>query len=167
MRRAFGLLALLAACTAKPTGPVDSGASAARRLTILSTADVGGDTEPCGCKIRPLGGVARRVHAVRGFGEALVVDGGDHFFRTEELDPRDEPQARATAELLADALAEMKAQALVVGERDLALGRPALAALGALSSLMVVQRGSLVPSIAMHATHNAALVIGTLLSTQV
>lgn len=138
MRRAFGLLALLASCTAKPTGPVDSGASAARRLTILSTADVGGDTEPCGCKIRPLGGVARRVHAVRGFGEALVVDGGDHFFRTEELDPRDEPQARATAELLADALAEMKAQALVVGERDLALGRPALAALGARARLTLL-----------------------------
>lgn len=140
MRRACAVLLSLslASCTAKPAGPLDAGPSAPRRLIVLSTADVGGDTEPCGCKIRPLGGVARRVQAVRRLGEALVVDGGDHFFRTAELDPRDEPQARATAELLADALAEMKATALVVGERDLALGRPTLVALGARARLTLL-----------------------------
>ncbi|MFO0724219.1 MAG: multiheme c-type cytochrome [Myxococcota bacterium] len=120
------LLLLSAACT-KPAPPPPPPPT---RLIIASTADVGGDTEPCGCKIRPLGGVARRVAATLALGSsALVLDAGDHFFAAEELDPRDEPQAIATAELLADALAQTGARAMVVGERDLALGLEPLQAL--------------------------------------
>ncbi len=129
----LALCALLVACpqpsetkeeTPAPKGP--------RTLTIFATGDVGSDTDVCGCKVRQMGGVARRaqVIATQGEGAKVVVDAGDLFFRNWQLAPRYEAQARETARLHADTLKHFGAPAMAVGERDLAMGLGFLRSLG-------------------------------------
>lgn len=137
---------LVAACTEPQSSRTsDAGGSAAQAIAIevLATGDLAGDTEPCGCKQRPLGGVSRRAKVVLDRaaarpGRTLVVDGGDHFFRWPVLDPRDVPQARETAKFLAESLRAMNAAALVAGERDLSLGLGELRRLEARSGAVVL-----------------------------
>lgn len=118
--RWLGLLAL-AACTRTSENV------APPELVILATGDLGSDTDVCGCKAHPLGGVARRAHLVAQAqrsapGRVLLLDAGDHFFRSWNLPDRDLPQARATARFLSQTLGQMGGVAVAVGERDLALG---------------------------------------------
>lgn len=105
------------------------------RLQLLATADVGSDTDVCGCKNKKLGGLARRAGVIadlqgRFDGPTLIVDAGDLFFRRWSVPPRYEAQARRTAQLHADALAEWGVPAVAVGERDLAFGVATLRSLG-------------------------------------
>ncbi|MCK6544712.1 hypothetical protein L6R52_02510 [Myxococcota bacterium] len=138
----LALLGLLApAC--KPSSTADAGVATSdapratgptKSITILATADVSADTEPCGCKVRQLGGIARRAKVVADRerdapGRTLVVDGGDLFFKTPMLSPRDVPQAKEGARFLAESLRLMDTPAMAVGERDLALGLDTLRAL--------------------------------------
>jgi hypothetical protein len=129
-KRGATLLLALAAGTGCPRETPGARASEPWTLRVLATGDVGSDTDVCGCKVRRLGGLARRAALVRARPGALVVDVGDLFFRRFGIDPRRAPQARATAELHADALRLMGASAMAVGERDLTLGVPYLRALG-------------------------------------
>lgn len=133
-RLALASVALLVACPS-PSGPPKETPppKTKRALTFFATGDVGSDTDVCGCKVRQMGGLARRAHVVRtqGEGAKVVVDAGDLFFRNWQIAPRYEAQARATAELHADTLAHFDAPAMAVGERDLALGLGFLRGLGA------------------------------------
>jgi hypothetical protein len=127
----------LAGCPAPArTSISDAGTPGSTRIEILATGDVGSDTDVCGCKSKQLGGLARRAKLVKDRGAgALVVDAGDLFFRTWSIAPRYEAQARVTAELHADALRRMRAAAVAVGERDLALGVPYLRSMSARSGV--------------------------------
>jgi hypothetical protein len=116
--------------------PARPSSGAPRALQILATADVGSDTEVCGCKVKPLGGLVRRARAVRerarrAQGATLVLDAGDVFFRDWVVPPGRRAHAEATAALHADALALLETRAVAVGDRDLALGLPVLRRLGA------------------------------------
>lgn len=107
---------------------------------IFAAGDVGSDTDVCGCKVRKMGGVSRRVHAIRSRvqGPALVLDAGDLFFRSWTLSPRYEPQAKETARFHADTMRALGAQAMAVGERDLALGLSELRGLGKRSGMKLL-----------------------------
>ncbi len=116
--------------------PAPPSSGAPRALHILATADVGSDTEVCGCKVKPLGGLVRRARVVReraarAQGAALVLDAGDVFFRDWSVPAGRRAHAEATAALHADALAHLDTRAVAVGDRDLALGLPMLRRLGA------------------------------------
>ncbi|MEM7677409.1 MAG: hypothetical protein AAF449_15530, partial [Myxococcota bacterium] len=116
-------IALLAGCSSAEAPH----SAAPVRLHILATADVGSDTDVCGCRIKRLGGLTRRAQVIedriRSFdGPTMVVDAGDLFFRRWSVPSRYQAQAKRRAQLHADALARWKVPAMAVGERDLAFG---------------------------------------------
>jgi 2',3'-cyclic-nucleotide 2'-phosphodiesterase (5'-nucleotidase family) len=105
-------------------------------IEVIATGDIGGDSDTCGCRSRPLGGLARRVawvlsEAAKHPEGTLVLDAGDAFFREPLIRLRDERAAKAAAELQADAMKRMNVPAMAVGDRDLALGVPYLKSLAA------------------------------------
>ena len=108
---------------------------------LVVTSDQLGELYPCGCRVAPAGGLARRVAAIvrhAGRGPSLVVDGGDAFFRLARINPRDAAEARANAEVIADGLRRTRAAAMVVGERDLALGLDVLEGLAERAGVTLV-----------------------------
>ncbi len=137
MKKLCALLLVLTACTkdqVASNSETKPSTSPGTEIEILVTGDLGSDTELCGCKAREMGGVARRAKIVfdrekERPGRTLVLDAGDHFFRTPLLSPRDEAQARETAHFLASTLKSMNVAAIAVGERDLAFGLKELRAL--------------------------------------
>lgn len=142
---------MLIACEEAPQKPAETARQAAtpskKHLEIFASADVAADTEPCGCKMRPLGGVSRRAKVITDRAEkdpVLAVDGGDHFFRQASIAERDVPQAKATAYFLAQSLKMMNVAAMTVGERDLALG---------LAELRALEKSSGVPILAANVRH--------------
>ena len=60
-------------------------------LRFFITADVKGETEPCGWKKKPAGGLARKCTVVNNSKEAgfktIVLDAGNLFFKKENIDP--------------------------------------------------------------------------------
>ncbi|HVT07798.1 MAG TPA: hypothetical protein VHO67_10080, partial [Polyangia bacterium] len=97
----------------------------------LYSSNVQGHAAPCDC-VRPLGGLARRATVIaraRADADAtLVVDAGDLF-------DGDSPR---TAPRLAAAVAAGGLDAFTPGERDLALGVPALKRLAAAGALPIL-----------------------------
>jgi 2',3'-cyclic-nucleotide 2'-phosphodiesterase (5'-nucleotidase family) len=95
-------------------------------LALVYTSNLLGHSLPCDCAVRPLGGLARRATVIgrarAGADATLVVDAGDLFAGTERP-----PEARR----FAAAVAAGGLDAFTPGERDLALGAPALERLAA------------------------------------
>ena len=60
-------------------------------LRFIVSADVKGETEPCGWKKKPSGGLARKCTVVNNSKEAgfktIVLDAGNLFFKQESIDP--------------------------------------------------------------------------------
>jgi len=86
-------------------------------LVILSTTDVRGRTDPCGCHV-PKGGLARRVSfadSIRAtYGQVVLVDDGGFF--------PDGTVPKATSWFLMDAMTLMGTDAVGTSERELSLG---------------------------------------------
>lgn len=105
-------------------------------LALLYGSNIQGHATPCDC-VRPLGGLARRATVIaraRAQADAtLVVDAGDLFEGTESTE---------RARRLTDAMTAGGLDAFTPGERDLALGLPALKRLPVLSSNLTDGRGS-------------------------
>ena len=64
-------------------------AAESKKIRIVSTANVHGETDPCGWKKKPLGGLARKATIIdelrsEGF-DVLVLDAGNLFFKTEGI----------------------------------------------------------------------------------
>ncbi len=101
-------------------------------LTVVFTSNRHAQVAPCHCDSAPLGGVDRQVGAVADLRaknkNVLVLDGGDNFFDTAEQTRM--PDAQARAELIADALDQIKPDLMIPGERDFLKGGPALRELG-------------------------------------
>ncbi len=84
----------------------------APHLRLLVSANVNGETEPCGCAVNPKGGLDRRWNYVEqakaSAGEAKVplflVDAGNAFFPSLRLDPSKLDFFRARARTLARCL---------------------------------------------------------------
>ncbi|HEX8823740.1 MAG TPA: 5'-nucleotidase [Archangium sp.] len=95
-----------------------------RRLVLLFTGDNRGEIAPCGCKVEPQGGLARRktaIEAERARGLPVVLmDSGNALFR--EPTRREESLVQQQAELVLEQMEAQGTVAMAVGERDLSLG---------------------------------------------
>lgn len=119
---AAGLATCLAcACTSGGAAPAPAPQVAEEHATLLFTADIWGQLEPCGCSADMRGGLDRAatyVQDVRAAGPTLLVDAGDAYFDATKYDARDEPQARRRAAAVAQSLAAMGVDAKARFERD-------------------------------------------------
>ncbi len=120
----FLLLLLLAAGCKTDTAAPPGGHG--KKLTLLFTGNVNGATDPCGCKVNQLGGVARRARMIEEIRKenpaVLLLDYGDIFFKQTLVREFDRPQAVAKARLLAQACRLMKTDAILPAEKDFAAG---------------------------------------------
>jgi 2',3'-cyclic-nucleotide 2'-phosphodiesterase (5'-nucleotidase family) len=114
---ADGAAAAQSPCGEGSTDP----AAQTRTLTLLFHGGVQGKILDCGCKAKPLGGLARRaalIEKVRGASKensVVLVDAGGLF-------GEDSPQMRAQTDLLIHETAKLGYQAIGVGASDLGLG---------------------------------------------
>ncbi len=109
--------------------PVEAGPAA---FQIVITGDVGGELS----SVRDEGGLARNVEHARG--AEVVLDVGDRFFRAYRIAKDDQPAALRAAQALGLGLKRSRAQAMVVAERDLALGLPVLRDLAKVSGVRLL-----------------------------
>ena len=96
-------------------------------FTIYATTNVGGETEPCGWKKKPLGGLARKSAILNKAKEEnenyFVVDAGDLFFKNKKIDPGIPTDiAKINAETIVSAFNKIGCDAFNVGEKDFGLG---------------------------------------------
>ncbi|MFL5344472.1 MAG: 5'-nucleotidase [Hyalangium sp.] len=119
MKARFTLMALAVLCLL----PLRAHAEP-RRLVMIFTGDNRGEIAPCGCKVEPQGGLARRktaLEAERARGLPVVLmDAGNALFH--EPTRTQEPLALQRAELVLDQMEALGTVAMVVGERDLSQG---------------------------------------------
>lgn len=122
------LLLALAGCTA---GKQDSDNGSSERLrdllpgtSIVYSANLDGEIEPCGCRGNPTGGIERRwnVLAEKVQGPRLMIDSGDLFYKSEPVPPFLEKQWNYQAEVLLDAYNAYGVEVMTPGELDFAAG---------------------------------------------
>jgi hypothetical protein len=101
----------------------------ARRIQIVSTGNLRGKLEDCGCKNNPLGGLARQatigLQPVEGDAVALMLrlDAGDALFASREAaTPVGETAEQVTARAMLAAYRALGMQAVAIGAYDLRLG---------------------------------------------
>lgn len=95
-------------------------------FSLIFTANVNGEVEPCGCKSGPSGGLARKadyINNLRSEGKQIIIlDSGDLFFQKEYLHDSTRNEMAAKASLIIDAFNEMNTIALNIGDDDFILG---------------------------------------------
>ncbi len=100
-----------------------------KNVAILFSGDAAGELAPCGCN-PPDGGLSRRATAIaqeRAKGPVLLIEAGGALAAPNALkDGTQAQQARDKAEVTLQAMAQMRYDAMAVGERDLPLGVEAL-----------------------------------------
>ena len=94
---------------------------------ILGTTNVNGETDPCGWKKKPLGGLARKAtivdELVSSNNEVAIVDAGNLFFKKDQLSPGVTTEiASVTADIILNAFNEIGCDAFSPGSQDFALG---------------------------------------------
>ena len=103
------------------------GAEEAKKIRIVSTANVHGETDPCGWKKKPLGGLARKATVIdrlrtEGF-DVLILDAGNLLFKKESLSPGTPTEiAKKTAEIIVTSFNEIGCHAFSPGSKDFAGG---------------------------------------------
>lgn len=130
------LLVSIAAVAASTAAPAPAQAPVTdpplRELTIAFMSNRHGQVAPCHCDTAPLGGVDRQVGALQRLRAEkkalLVLDGGDNFF--DSANNAMAKDALERAELIADAFAQLKPDAVTPGERDFVRGGPLVRELG-------------------------------------
>ena len=94
-------------------------------VTLAYTANRQGETKPCGCKIREIGGLPRmeaRIGQLKKAGAVLFVDSGNAFFKAPKLSPGRLGDAKRQAELIAESYKRMGLKVFSPGERDFGAG---------------------------------------------
>lgn len=100
---------------------VAQSAPAGRTLTVVFQGDNGGELAPCGCKVNPTGGIARRnavIASLKGQ-QVLSLDAGNALFRNAGAAAEDE---RSRAHFILEVMASQGVRAMAVGVRDLSAG---------------------------------------------
>ena len=98
-----------------------------KQIRIVSTANVHGETDPCGWKKKPLGGLARKATIIdnlrsEGF-DVLILDAGNLLFKKETLGPGTPTEtAKMTAEIIIAAFNNIACHAFSPGSKDFAAG---------------------------------------------
>jgi hypothetical protein len=120
----------LAAC-AQFVSTLDSGyyeemsANGATQGSLIFSHNINGETEPCGCRKFPLGGLeqaAGHFHQERNKGPVVYVDTGDLFFPSPVLPENVHRSLGHTGEKLAEAMDLLGLKFFVPGDQDFALG---------------------------------------------
>ena len=96
-------------------------------IRIMATANVHNETDPCGWKKKPLGGLARKATVLdqqsAGIDNFYVVDAGNLFFKKESVDPGVTLEvAQINSEIILDSFNAMGCTAFSPGEFDFAAG---------------------------------------------
>ncbi len=91
--------------------------SSPRLLTIFFSSNVSGNFEPCGCKVHPAGGLARRAGFVRSFREqhndwVMQIDLGNYFEKPG-------PRATAVNRLMLEGLDQIPIDVMNLASEDL------------------------------------------------
>ncbi|MBI3556227.1 MAG: hypothetical protein HY074_08185 [Deltaproteobacteria bacterium] len=93
-------------------------------VSIVYSANIDGEIEPCGCRSNPTGGVNRRWNFVQQKvpGEKLIIDSGDLFFQSAPVPPFLEKQWNYQAHVLLTAYNALGVEAMTPGDLDFADG---------------------------------------------
>lgn len=113
------LLLLLASSTAAPLRAAD--------FLLFYSNDLRGETEPCGCRSRQLGGLARQALQISTLAGQerlpfLFLNSGGLLFRQETIPAGQEEQEKIRAEGIAEAMRTMGCRASGIEAHDLAGG---------------------------------------------
>ena len=95
-------------------------------ISIIATANVHGEIDPCGWKKKPLGGLARKATILENFknDNIYTVDAGNLFFSTELVDEGISSEAAlVNAKIILDSFNMMGCDAFSPGSKDFALGK--------------------------------------------
>lgn len=111
-------LAWSQATLATPTG---------QDLTIFYSADVQGETEPCGCQSNQLGGLSKKGFQFNKIAADtakphLTLDAGNLLFKDSAINPSQSEQEKMTAHAIVRAYSLSGYQAVSVGNLDLSAG---------------------------------------------
>ena len=121
MKKIFGMILLMLF----QIGLAETAAS--KQIRIVGTANVHGETDPCGWKKKPLGGLARKATIIDnlrsdGF-DVLILDAGNLLFKKETLGPGSPTEiAEMTAEIIISAFNDIGCHAFSPGSKDFAVG---------------------------------------------
>lgn len=94
---------------------------------IFATTNVAGETEPCGWKKKPLGGLARKSAILNdeknNSSNYFILDAGDLFFKKNSINPGKPTElAKISAETIVNSFNEIGCDAFNIGENDFAMG---------------------------------------------
>lgn len=134
MRLFFFCLFLLASVA-------DSAQSRKASPVLVYTASRQGEIEPCGCKVKQIGGLDRmagRIAQIKVKQPVFFVDAGNTFFPLPSPSKNRRAQDLRKAELIAKSYRFMGLQAFSPGPRDFAEGEKRLAALIEISGATLV-----------------------------
>ena len=108
--------------------------SSSKRLSILFSHNINGETHPCGCRHHPLGGltqVAGKMHQLGKDSAGLIyIDTGDTFFPSSKIPKTVESSTKFIARQLAWALDQQGLKFYLPGDQDFAAGAEFLKELG-------------------------------------
>jgi hypothetical protein len=121
---------LLAACAQFVSSTDESyyeevSSNGATQGSLIFSHNINGETEPCGCRKFPLGGLeqaAGHFHIERNKGPVVYVDTGDLFFPSPVLPQNVHRSLGHTGEKLAEAMDMLGLKFFVPGDQDFALG---------------------------------------------
>jgi len=103
------------------------------RIGVLHAGNVMGELDDCGCNIKPLGGLARKVQWVNQhrdqWTDLLLLDAGDLFTNKAKLSSEEKDIALSRADTYIRAYQNASYDAIAIGDRDLSLGVDALLSL--------------------------------------
>jgi 2',3'-cyclic-nucleotide 2'-phosphodiesterase (5'-nucleotidase family) len=124
----FPLILILASCSYY-IAKVDEGsvtkAAVEKKLSLLFSHNISGETHPCGCRNFPLGGlpqVAGLFANISKDSELLYVDTGDTFFPSSVVPMTMKDSLTFAAENLALGLEQVGLKYFVPGDQDFAMG---------------------------------------------
>ena len=95
-------------------------------ISIIATANVHSETDPCGWKKKPLGGLARKATILEQYNDEniYVVDAGNLFFSSESLeDGIGREVALINANIILDSFNKMGCTVFSPGVNDFAAGK--------------------------------------------
>ena len=123
-------LSLLGACSSRPqtSSSVEKMhqrlAEVFKKDTILYSANINGEVEPCGCRKNPTGGIYRRLNLIneKFKTEKIQIDSGDLLFQSTPVPGLKEKQWLAQARTLVESYNELGINVFTPGELDLANG---------------------------------------------
>ena len=95
-------------------------------ISIIATANVHGEIDPCGWKKKPLGGLARKSTVLSDYinENIYVVDAGNLFFSKELVDKGISTDAAdVNANIILDSFNKMGCDIFSPGSKDFALGK--------------------------------------------